>query len=156
MPVPQLWLLHLDAIDRDDLSEAYNLFSVGGLGERVAESLSDDTVRLAVGYEINGVVYDVATFGTRLIGLHELEADKLELEGVKRLCYLAGQQVVRLSQSEGGGRIEGALSLEVFEQLDMVDIFALEAAARRWRESFRKGRKKIQKDDGLRGSDSVN
>jgi hypothetical protein len=155
MPVTQLWLLHLDAIDRDDLSAAYNLFSASGLGGRVAESLSDDTVKLAFGHEVNGAVYDVVTFGVRLTGLHELEADKLELEGVKRLCYLAGQQVVRLSQSEGAGRIEGALDLEVFKQFDMVDIFALEAAARRWRESFRKSRKKIQEDDSLHGGDSI-
>src|SRR6201999_3753418 len=46
MPVPLSVLLNLDSIDRDDLNEAFNRFSVESLGENQAEYLAENKVKL--------------------------------------------------------------------------------------------------------------
>jgi len=140
MPVGLQVLLSLDSIDRDDLSEAYDRFSREFLGEAQADYQSDRQVKLAIGYEMNGLVYDVVEFGTRLVGMDEVRADKLGYKAgsIRRVCYLAGRQVVKLSQSEGGSVLDGPLELQVFEALDAVDIQAIRIGSEVWRHSFRR------------------
>jgi hypothetical protein len=138
MPVALSVLLNLDSIDRDDLSEAFNRFSVESLGEKQVEYLSDSKVKLAIGYERNGLVYDVVEFGHRLTGMDEVAADREKLSGIRRVCFLAGRQVVRLSQSEGESALDGEISLNIFEGLDAVDIEAIRVGSEVWRNSFRR------------------
>jgi hypothetical protein len=138
MPVTLKVLLDLDSIDREDLNEAFNRFSVESLGERKVEHLADDKVRLAIGYESNGLVYDIVTFGRRLTGMDEVEADRFKLTGIRRICFLAGKQVVKLSQSEGASELDGPMPLEYFEKLDTLDIGAIRVASEVWRNSFRR------------------
>jgi hypothetical protein len=169
MPVVQTILLDLDTLDREDLAEAYQSFIVEGLGGREPVSLAVNKVKLALGFEHNEVVYDVVEFGTRLTGRDEVAADRLDLEGLKRACYMIGKQITKLSQSDGGLELSGPIDTEWFEKLDGVDILSLRVSAERWRQSFRLPRKAVQEEgDGEsslpagqgtpleRGADSAN
>jgi hypothetical protein len=138
MPVALSVLLGLDSIDREDLHDAFARFFSDSLGENKVEYLADNQVKLAIGYERNGLVYDLVAFGARLTGMDEVAADKLKLEGLRRHCYLAGKQVVSLSQSTGASVLEGPMPLEYFEKLDAIDIGAIRAASEVWRYSFRR------------------
>lgn len=138
MPVPLSVLLNLDSIDREDLNEAFNKFSNESLGERRVEYLADNKIRLAIGYERNGLLYDIVTFGSRLTGMSDVAADRLKLTGIRRVCYLAGLQVVSFSQSQGESALEGPIPLEIFEQLDVIDIQAIRSGSELYRQSFRR------------------
>jgi hypothetical protein len=122
MPVPLSVLLALDSIDRDDLNEAFTRFSTESLGDLKVEHLDGNRVKLALGYERNGLVYDIVEFGTRLTGMDEVAADKESLSGIRRNCFLAGRQVTKLAQSKGESVLEGPVFLEQFEQLPFVDL----------------------------------
>lgn len=141
MPVPLTVLLGLDSIDRDDLNEGFNQFSLLNEADSKPEFLTTDTVKLAFGYESNGLTYDLVKFGQRLTGMHDVEADKLRLTGIQRVCFLAGRQVVKLAQSHGASELDGPVELQIFEQLDSVDINAIRAGSEIYRQSFRLGRK---------------
>lgn len=143
MPVALSVLLSLDSIDRDDLNNAFNRFSTENLGERQVDYLADNLLRLAFGYEANGLIYDLVEFGSRLTGMDEVEADRKKLTGIRRVCFLAGKQVIRLSQSDGQSALEGPIPLDYFERLDAVDIQAIRVASEVWRNSFRRPRKPI-------------
>jgi hypothetical protein len=138
MPVALTVLLNLDSIDREDLAEGFARLMNESAGESRVEYLSETKVKLAYGYERNGLVYDVATFGTRLTGMDEVAADREKLEGLRRHCFLAGRQVTRLSESKGESVLDGPMSLEIFETLDAIDIGAIRAASEVWRNSFRR------------------
>jgi hypothetical protein len=138
MPVPLKVLLDLDSLDREDLSTGFNRFSTESLGGRQAEQLADNKLRLAIGYESNGLTYDLVEFGTRLTGMAEVEADRLRLSDVKRRCFLAGKQVVRFGQSDGESVLDGPMPLETFEQLDSADLYSIVLGAEVWRNSFRR------------------
>ena len=140
MPVPLSVLLSLSDLDREDLSDAYNRFSIESLDGRRADFLSDNKVKLPFGYERNGLVYDIVEFGTRLTGMDSVEADRLKLGDLRRGCFLAGKQVVRLAQSEGASALEGPMLLEMFETLDVADLNAIRQGAELWRQSFRRAR----------------
>jgi hypothetical protein len=146
MPVALEVLLGLDSLDRDDLTEGYGRFAAQSLDGRESEQVSDDTVKLAIGFEKNGLRYDTVRFGTRLTGMDEVAADRLKLEGVKRRCFLAGRQAVSLSQSDGESVLEGTLSLETFEALDTVDLYAIVLASEVWRHSFRRPGARVPQD----------
>lgn len=153
MPVDLRVLLALDQVDWDDLMAASEVFGAGrgSCREKTEDELepqtptfqilSESTVRLAFGYERNGLVYDLAEFGTRPTVMDSVEADKLQLLGIRRNCFLAGKQVKRLYQSNGASELSGPVGLEIFERLDAVDIRALTAASEVWRESFRTPRR---------------
>ncbi|MGA9768282.1 MAG: hypothetical protein WBV94_04525 [Blastocatellia bacterium] len=150
MPVTLAVLLALDSIDIDDLNEAFITFSNNHIGARKVEFLPENKVKLPLGYERNGLTYDVVEFGTRLTGMDDVEADHLNLTGARRLCFLAGKQVVRLSQSDGASILEGPLPLQICERLDVVDIYAIKAGSEFFRQSLRiKGR-----ENGAVGTDS--
>lgn len=157
MPVTLKALLELDSIDRDDLNEASNKFSEAMMGDRKPEMLPDNKIRLAVGYERNGATYDVVEFGIRLTGMSEVEADKLGLKGTRRVCFLAGKQISKLSQSDGESVLEGPLEaqflFEVFEALDVSDIMVIRAGSEIYRQSFRRAGAAVQGLGSANGND---
>jgi hypothetical protein len=138
MPVSLLVLLKLDSLDREDLSDAFQRFLDDGLGDRKVEYPSVGVVKMAIGYESNGLAYDLVEFGTRLTGMDEVEADKLKLNGIKRVVFLCGRQISKLKQTDGTSELDGPIGLDIFEQLDLVDIGAIRTAAEVWRYSFRR------------------
>lgn len=144
MPVPLTALLALDACDRDDLNEAYERFLNESLGDRKVDFPSDEMVKLAFGYEANGLTYDVATFGQMTTGYDLVEADRLGLDRTQRACFLIGKQITRLSQSEGTSVLEGPIGLNIFERLDAIDIHALQIGAAKWKSFFRLRRGNLQ------------
>ena len=152
MPVSLAILLELDSIDRDDLSAAFNQFTLDLLGDRKAEPIADNKVKLALGYERNGLVYDLVEFGRRLTGMDEVEADKLRLTGIRRVCFLIGKQVTRLAQSEGASELSGPMGLEIFENLVTVDIHTLRLASEVWRQSFRRAGAAISGHGSINGA----
>ena len=150
MPVPLQIMLALDSIDRNDLNEAFNQFSrdslraITGLDpdslapdESAVKLLDERTLKLAIGYTRNDLTYDRVEFGKRLTGFDEVNADVLGLKGLRRTLYLAGLQVVNLSQSEGGASLPGPIGLDIFERLDSMDLFAIRAGSEVWRQTFR-------------------
>ncbi|MGH9944614.1 MAG: hypothetical protein ACRD9R_19890 [Pyrinomonadaceae bacterium] len=152
MPVAVSVLLALDSIDRDDLLDAYNQLQEEERGGRAAKILSDSKIQLALGYEHEGVRYDVVEFGSRITGQDFVEADALELDASRRAFFLVGRQVSTVSQSDGGLSTTGQLSLEACGKLCIHDLYALRGAAEIWRQSFRLGRAKIQDKHGADGS----
>lgn len=137
LPVPLSVLLALNKTDRNILLEGYAEFLSASLGDRTSEALSDDTVRLAFGFEIDGAVYDVVTFGAQLTGYDESAFDRQKAAGYKRLCLQLGKEITRLAQSKGDLTLEGSLDIEAFTSLDGYDLDALSAAEDRWLDSFR-------------------
>lgn len=166
MPTPLTALLALDSIERDDLTEAFNQFSEMNRGGKEPEQIDGTTLRLAVGYERNGLTYDVVTFGKRITGMDDVEADRLDLKGIRRICFLAGKQVVSLSQSDGKSTLEGQLGLEIFEELLASDIQAIRVASEVYRQSFRlsgagvspigRGAERVDSGDGDRMAGRAN
>jgi hypothetical protein len=138
MPVALKVLLELDSVDRDALTEGMNAFMAAGAGEGEAELSSHDEARLPFGYEPNGLRYDVVRFGAHITGMDSVRADRLKLTGIRRTCYLAGCQIVKLAQSDGESEVDGPIDLSIFEELDSADIQTICAASEAWRFSFRR------------------
>lgn len=151
LPVAPTVFLALDSIDRDDLVEAYNQFEGEGSDGRRPEALTDNTLRLVDGLMLEGIVYDVVEFDVRLTGKDYVEADQQELDGSRRAFYLVGRQVSRLLQSEGDATLSGPLTLEMMATMYVSDLYALRGASEVWRQSFRRPRKALPKDDGRDG-----
>lgn len=126
-------LLSLSVIERAEAEEAYDRFLAQTAPERAAESISDDTLRLAFGVRREGVTYTDVTFGNLLTGWDEVHADEQNLTGVERNLYLIGKQIVKLA-AEGVEGIETGLTLADFRGMDAGDITALKDAAERWYE----------------------
>lgn len=150
MPVPLQALLQLDTSEWDAISKAADAFSEESRliydesdpeAEPLRRSPSFDPdrslVKLAFGYEMNGVIYDQVEFGNRIRLSDEVEADRMLLKDIKRRCFLAGKQVSQLSQSEGPLTLPGSLTLLMFNKIDLLDIEAVVAAAEVWRRTFR-------------------
>ncbi len=148
MPVTINTLLDLDSIDRDDLTAEHDKFLQEGTGGRFPEFLADNKVKLIFGYEKDGQRYDLIEFGARYTGRDEVDADMLGYDGLRRLCFLIGKQVTKSSTADGASVIDGALPIEVFDDLDSADIFALQVAAERWRQSFRSKSRTVQEEVG--------
>lgn len=157
MPVALAVLLSLDSIDREDLQAAFAVFSANSLkevsdeyseteeidaeldDESMSGMISENQVKLAIGLDKNGLVYDLCTFSRVLTGRDEVEADRQSLTGIKRICFLAGKQITQLSESNGTSILEfpNGLDVSVFDELDMVDIYRIRTASEVWRNSFR-------------------
>ncbi|GEM_PF-2762822 len=144
LPVTLKVLLSLDDIDRDDLNDAYERFITESLEDRKVDYPSSDTVKLAFGYEANGLAYDLVTFGRMTTGYDRIEADRLGLDRTARICFLMGKQITKLSQSEGSSVLDGPIDLNIFERLDAIDIHALQIGAAKWKEFFRRSRASLQ------------
>lgn len=145
MPVPLNILLGLDRLDRQEIIRSYNRFSQESAGGREAEAISTSQLKLAFGWTREGIVYDLVTFGKRLTGYDEKDADLLDLKGLRRACYFVGHEIVQISQSAGGPhKLEGAVEVKEFEELDGADITALMHASEVWGHSFRNRRTEIQ------------
>jgi hypothetical protein len=138
MPVALSVLLDLDSLDRDDLADAYNAFQRESAQGHEAEFVADNLVRLAFGFEREGVVYGLVEFGQRLTGRDEVDADKERLEGVARRCFMAGRAIKQLRQAEGAATIDGPIGLSWFEALDAADLVTILGAAEIFRQSFRR------------------
>lgn len=138
MPAPLSVFLSLNSTDRNIIREGYAEFLARTLGERSSESLSDTKVRLAIGFERNGELYDTVEFGRLLTGFDELEADRRGLEEWQRTFFLYGKEIVSLSQSGGALTIDGPLDVADFTSLDLFDCSVLREAEERWLNSFRK------------------
>jgi hypothetical protein len=158
--VPLPALLDLDSIDRDDLIAAHSEFAALSMGDRQPSVMPPDKVKLAFGFTIGELNYDFVVFGRRLIGRDDVQADKLELTGIARMCYRAGRQISRVATAcskcagvgsvedkpcveckgtgyVAGSELEGPIDLEFFNPLDGVDIQIIGAGADLWRQTFR-------------------
>src|SRR5262245_23103532 len=62
LPVPPTVLAELDTVERDDLLTAYNDLEKKSRGGRRPEVLPDGRLRLASGYEHDGITYDVVEY----------------------------------------------------------------------------------------------
>lgn len=144
IPVALQLLVELDSLDRDGLIETFNESQSEGLEGREAKPLPGNKLQLAGGYDYNGLLYDVAEFGTRLTGRHYVEASEQGLKDARRAFFLVGQQVAKMSQSSGTATLSGPLTLEACEKLLITDLFTLRAASEVWRQSFRRPRKGVQ------------
>lgn len=148
LPVPLSTLLKLDVIDIDDLMTGYNDFLAEGVEGRTAQFISESEVKLPVGYENNGIVYNRVQFGNRITGMELIAAEKEKLTGLKRECFLIGKQIKTLLSEDGKYSLDGTLELQVFEKLDGVDILDMRAASLIWRQSFRAGRSTVSEGNG--------
>ncbi len=136
MPVTLNALLALDSIDREDLGAAADKFLAISRGERTSEFRENNEVKLFFGFEIDGMIYDVVQFGNRTTGRDEVAADAVG-NGIARVCFLIGQQISRISTSDGLASIDGKIDLKQFESLDAEDMNLLRIGAKMWRLSFR-------------------
>jgi len=146
MPVQLEVLLKLDGTEIDDLISAHNKFMAEGLEGRAPEILSDNQVKLAFGYESEGLTYTRVEFGHRLNGYDRVEADKTGYKTLKREYLLIGREITKLSTDDGQYTLDGPVEIQMFEKLDGVDFVTLRVAAIRWRESFRAINRAVQKD----------
>lgn len=161
LPIPVLLtvLLALDSIDIEDLVAANDRYLALTQEGRAPEFVSDSEVKLAFGFEDNGLVYNRVRFGRRVVGRDLVDAEKKGYAELRRECYLIGREVERLTTEDGAHVLDGPIELQVFEQLDAYDITTLRAASMGWRDSFRKSRKGVpaggaQRDDSG-GADGV-
>lgn len=146
MPTPITTLLRLTRPDLHALRKANNEFLKATAGGRKSEKLSPDTLKLAFGFQIGGVTFDVVQFGKLLTGYDELRAD--ELEGWRRSCFLMGEQITKLSQTEGQAELVGPVAVEAFEGLDAADIFKLQEFEAEWLDSFQASGGEVSGDAG--------
>jgi phage FluMu protein gp41 len=138
IPIAATVLLDLDSVDREDLVEGHNVFSALSAEGHNAEFLPDHNVRLGWGFKINGLEYRRVAFGRRVTGRDEVDADRAGLKpGVRRLCFLIGRQIQKISTQDSSSEIDGPVSLSEFESLDGADVATLRGAAELWRQSFR-------------------
>jgi hypothetical protein len=142
--VPLPILLALDADDIEALIAGHNEFAEKGLEGRAPDFISDGEVKLPIGFESNGLVYNRVRFGRRVTGYDLVEADKKDFSGLRRECFLIGREIASLSTDDGAHTLDGPIEVQVFEQLDGADLVALRAASMIWRSSFRRGREGVQ------------
>lgn len=144
LPVDLKVMLGLDRLDRQDLTRGYNEFAIESARGRAPEFLSDSKVKLAFGFVLGGIVYDLVTFGKRLTGYDEVESDTLGLSGLSQACFLLGKEIVHLSHSADAQTLDGPVELSAFDTLDGADVFTLNAASEKWLDSFRPKRSEVQ------------
>jgi hypothetical protein len=152
MPVSLLALLSLDSIDHDDLVAACNEYQDKSAEQR-SEFLPEFKVKLAFGFIVNDILYDMVQFGRRLTGVDHVAADREKLEpGFKRACFLAGRQISEIATACGTLTLPGPIPLEYFESLDAADVATLQGGAEMWRQSFRVNRGNVSPEGGSQGS----
>ena len=143
MPLTLPQMLSLDRIDRQDLAEGADYFLQKSRDERKAEYLEDNKVKLFFGFKIADVVYDTVQFGNRLTGNDDVAADRLGLNGIRRVSFELGKQITQLASSEHSLTLDGTVDLETFETLDSEDFGILRIGGEMFTQSFRLGRKKV-------------
>lgn len=146
MPVPLSVMLDLDSVDREDLLDGCNVYQGLSAGERSGKFLADNKVELGWGFIVNDVTYTIVQFGQRFTGRDEVEADKADLAGVSRACFLIGRQITSIATEDGTAKLDGPIELERFESLDGADVATLRGAAELWRQTFRIGGAKVSRN----------
>ena len=125
--------ISLDSIDFDDLRQAYDTF-YESCGNPV---IKDSSVKMVFGIEIGGAIFDIAEFSGNATDEDYIEAERRGLVGVAGFCFVAGQQVSRLRQSDGDRTIEGPLNIRQLMRLDSIDLLAIMTASQLWKKSTR-------------------
>jgi len=129
-------LASLDTLDDDKLRSAGNQFLFDSREGREHEYLEENAFRLMFPIEINGATYDTVKFGRRLMVSDNIEADRLKLgDGIARAAFQICRQVVEISDSESGLKIDGQPTPDQLSGMDAEDFTALRFAA----EFFRLG-----------------
>ncbi len=142
-------LLNLKRADRETIIEGYIEFLNMSIGHRTQEKVDDDTLKLAFGLIEDGETFDLVTLcdnSSELSGYEELEIERSAKGDFEQTCALMGRDVARLSQSDGGGSIEGPLSIEQVGRFDFFDLNFMRTAAGERRLLFRRRREGIQAD----------
>lgn len=135
MPPSFLVFQSLGQNDFRALSDTYDAFIAEGMEGREAGIISETELRLAFGFEQNGAVYDLVTFGAENTVGDLLKA--AQYEGVSKICFLAGRSIVKLKSSETGAEQAGPVDLTWFENLDAADVWAIAGGFTAWAASFR-------------------
>jgi len=156
IPPPLKAFLPLGETEIDDLVEAHNRFLAESLDGKLPEFLSESELKLAIGYDLNGLIYNRVRFSKWITGFDMVEADRKGLLGLRRELFFIGRQIDRLSSEDGNAELPGPIGLDVFARLDGVDIVAMRGAAIRWRESFRIGGVKVSGNGNGKDSGSPN
>ena len=144
LPVSLGSLLNLHREDARRLLDGYGEFLTETSEGRKGESLSDTEVKLAFGFEQDGVRYTRFIFGNDLRVSDDVEADNMELDGLRRNCFLMSRELVRVTSEDGSQTLPRPLVLSDFEAMDGEDISLLRLAALRWRASFHERRAEVQ------------
>ncbi len=129
-------LLSLEDVELDEVEAGLAAFLTKA--GAAPEFISETVVRLAFGIVREGVTYNTVTFGNPLRGVELVEADRLNLSGVRRNFYLVGAQVSRISTGDGEQSIDGPLDIEAFYPMDADDVFALRNGAEMWKAKRRR------------------
>jgi hypothetical protein len=146
MYVPLTTLLELDEFDIADLMDGYDKFNEQLTEGRTPEFISDDGVKLSIGFEKDGLLYPHVTFGNVVKGRDVVQAEIRGFKGIKGVCYLIGRQIKSLKTEDGAKEIQGPIDIELFDNLLDADIVALRAASERRRATFRRQRAIIQEE----------
>lgn len=152
MPVALDALLKLDADDIKALIDAHNKFMAEGLNGHKPEFISDSEVKLAFGYEANGITYNRIEFGKRLNGYDLVDADKTGFNQLRREYFLIGRQIIRLATDDKKHTLDGPAEVQMFEKLDAEDFVTVRVAAIKWRQSFRSRNDAVQPKPKRRSS----
>jgi phage FluMu protein gp41 len=145
-PVPLDILLALTSIDRDELRKGYRDFINRSRVEQVPDPPNGKSVTLLYGFRLPSSPDDVllnVEFGKMTTGRDEVEADAVAEDGLKRECFLLGRRITRLSTQQGTVSVEGPITVEQFEGLDIEDFTLLRIGARIAESSFRSERTSV-------------
>lgn len=153
MPLALSVLLSLDEVDREDLQRAGHEFNQMTAGEITPEYGDDNSVRLAFGFKIGDDEYNRVTFGRLVTGHDQVEADRLDLAGVARECFLLGRQITKIQTDNQTVTLDGPAELESFKSLDGMSLQILRVGAVMYRTSFRLEREALSRDAGEDSAD---
>jgi phage FluMu protein gp41 len=146
MPLALSVLLSLDEVDREDLQRAGHEFNQMTAGEITPEYGEDHSVRLAFGFKIGEDEYNRVSFGRMLTGHDHVEADRQELAGVSRECFLLGRQITKIRTDNEAVTLDGPVELESFKTLDGMSLQLLRVGAVMYRTSFRFEREALSRE----------
>lgn len=149
LPVPLNVLAALDTMDDDRMRIGADHYLQITRDGRQAEYRNNDEVKLIFGVEIDGVRYDVVKFGRRLTVADNIEADNRNLgNGIARICFQICKQIVELSDSETGIKLEGPIESEKLSGMDSEDLQVLRFAGEFFRLAPSASGKDLQGESG--------
>lgn len=138
----------LDTYDDDELQRAGDRFLAESREGKQCEFVGDNVYRLAHPITIGEADFDTIKFGRRLTVADNIEADERRLgDGLARAVFQVCRQIVEISDSESGVKLDGQPEPDQFSTMDGEDFQMLRFAA----EFFRLG-----VDSGSDGTDDEN